>query len=68
MSKITKFWVVTKPSRVSGIRDILFLSNIKKMANQYLGGLDKEDIIGIYSNKKEAEVVAKKLLEKVRNA
>jgi hypothetical protein len=64
MSKINKFWVVTKPSKNSELADILFNSDIKGMQNQFLGGLTKSEIVGIYSTKTEAEKIARKLLAK----
>ncbi len=64
MSKINKFWVVTKPTKNSELADILFNSDIKGMQNQFLGGLTKAEIVGIYSTKSEAERIARKLLAK----
>lgn len=62
MAKINKFWVVTKPTRYSTLPDILFRADIKYMRNQFVGGLDKNSIVGIYEYKNEAEKIARKLL------
>ena len=64
MSEIKKFWVVTTPTKNSELEDILFKTDIKGMQNQFLGGLTKEDIVGIYSTKTEAEKIAKNLMGK----
>ena len=60
--KITNFWVVTKPRKHSSLIDILFQSDMKGMQNQFLGGLKASEIMGTFTNKKEAEKVAKKAL------
>lgn len=64
MAKINSFWVVTKPTKHSEFGDILFKSDIKSMQYQFLGGLKKNEIVGIYQFKAEAEKIAKKLLKK----
>lgn len=64
MSKISNFWVVTKPTKQSTLIDILFQSDMKRMQNQFLGGLKSSDIIGIFTTKTESEKVAKMALLK----
>lgn len=60
--KIENFWVVTEPTKNSELADILFESDIKKMHLQYLGGLRTDEIIGIFSTKEEAEIIARAAL------
>jgi len=64
MAKITKFWVVTKPTKQSTLIDILFQRDMKGMQNQFLGGLKGSEIIGTFTTKTEAEKVAKMALLK----
>jgi hypothetical protein len=64
MAKITKFWVVTKPTKQSTLIDILFQKDMKGMEYQFLGGLKGSEIIGTYTSKTEAEKVAKRALIK----
>lgn len=65
MSKVSKFWVVTKPSKKSELVDILFNADMKRMELQFKGGLTGNEIIGIFTTKNEAEKVAKIALLKV---
>lgn len=64
MSKVNKFWVVTKPSKKSELIDILLHADMKKMELQFKGGLSGKEIIGIFTTKNEAEKVAKMALLK----
>lgn len=64
MSKIGKFWVVTKPSKKSTLVDILFDTDIKGMELYFRGGLKGNEIIGMFRGKNEAEKVAKMALLK----
>lgn len=64
MSKVNKFWVVTKPSKNSELIDILFHADMKRMEFQFKGGLSGKVIIGIFTTKNEAEKVAKMALLK----
>lgn len=58
MSKVSKFWVVTKPNKNSELIDILFQADMKRMELQFKGGLVSKEIIGIFPTKNEAEKVA----------
>jgi hypothetical protein len=59
----SRFWVVTKPKEELGVLgDICFESNILQMANQFRGGLQENEIFGVYVNQSMAEQVAKELL------
>lgn len=62
--EIGKFWVVTKPTPVSLLIDIVFESDVLGFANQVRGGLDeKNEVYGIYKNKDKAETIGKRLLK-----
>ena len=65
MSKVSKFWVVTKPTKQSLLIDILFNADMKRMELQFKGWLSSKEIIGIFTTKNEAEKVAKMALLKV---
>jgi len=64
MSKVQKFWVVTKPTKRSTLVDILFSADMKRMELQFKGGLSGIEIIGTFKMKNEAEKVAKMALLK----
>lgn len=64
MSKVQKFWVVTKPTKRSTLVDILFSADMKRMELQLKGGLSGSEIIGTFKMKNEAEKVAKMALLK----
>lgn len=64
MSKVNKFWVVTKPSKNSELIDILFHAVMIRMELQFKGGLSGKEIIGIFTTKNEAEKIAKMALLK----
>ncbi len=64
MSKVSKFWVVTKPNKNSELIDILFQAGMKRMELQFKGGLASKEIIGIFTTRNEAEKVAKMALLK----
>ena len=51
MSKVSKFWVVTKPTKQSVLIDILFNADMKRMELQFKGGLSNKEIIGIFRTK-----------------
>ena len=65
MSKVSKFWVVTKPTKQSVLIDILFNADMKRMELQFKGGLSNKEIIGIFTTQNEAGKVAKMTLLKV---
>jgi hypothetical protein len=64
MSKVQKFWVVTKPTKRSTLVDILFSADMKRMELVFKGGLSGSEIIGTFTTKNEAEKVAKMALLK----
>lgn len=66
MAKITSFYVVTKPTRSSGLQDICFQADFPYMERQFKGGLTAKEIVGVYSTKTEATEIAKKEIAKCR--
>ena len=63
VDEVGKFFVVEKPSKDSTKDDILFQSDIFYFANQIKGGLNTEDVVGIYKNKSDANRIATELLK-----
>lgn len=60
---ITHLWLVTKPTHDSTIGDILSrVSLAHDLCNQYLGGLDPNNIIGFYQSESHARDVATRAL------
>ena len=57
-----KFWVVTKPSPVSTLEDILFPCTFPRLMLQVRGGLNEDEIAGIYADETEARKAAAMLL------
>ena len=48
------FWVVTKPSPVSELADICFPCTFERLMLQARGGLNEDEIVGIYADEAEA--------------
>ena len=57
-----KFWVVTRPSEVSELVDILFPCTFERLLLQGRGGLTEDEIVGVYADEDEAKEAAAKLL------
>jgi len=64
--KIDKIWVVIKPTKHSTMRDILFHADMSRLRLQFLGGLTAREIVGVWTTRREAEKVAKSLLQHLR--
>jgi len=65
-SKITEVWVVTYPTTRSLFTDILFSCSVPNgLARQFAGGLEPRQIAGIFTEKYEAEVLARLLLKTI---
>ena len=62
---ITSFYIVTKPKHNSTLDDICFMTNAGGLILQGRGGLEPDEIFGMYTEKDEAETVANELLNKV---
>jgi hypothetical protein len=58
------FWVVTRPSEVSELVDILFPCTFERLLLQGRGGLTEDEIVGIYADETEAKEAATELLGK----
>lgn len=62
--KLTRVWIVTKPTPHSTLADILFETDLGHgLDAQYRGGLDPDTIHGFYDFKRHAKMVAYKLLD-----
>jgi len=61
-----KFWVVTDPRKQGHenpeIDDIAFEANMERMELQFRGGLNADDIYGLYTSESQAKRAAEKLL------
>jgi hypothetical protein len=66
VDQVGKFWVVTAPSDVSELGDILFEIDVPGMMRQALGGLKDDRILGIYKDKSAAAAHANKLLDSIK--
>jgi hypothetical protein len=62
VDEVGSFWVVTTPTDVSTLGDILFEADVPKMMLQSLGGLREEQIVGFYRSREHAEYVARQAL------
>jgi len=61
--EIDVFYVVTYPSDVSVLEDIVFGADIFAFNNQLRGGLQPKEVYGFFKEEDEAVKQAKKLLE-----
>lgn len=70
--EIKRFWVVTKPTEVSTLDDIVFSAYLGRkypnveaydLANLFRGGLGFDEVEAIFTLKEEAEELGNKLLE-----
>jgi hypothetical protein len=52
--KITKMWVAVVPNPDSTLEDVLYEVTIKDLMNQFRGGLDVDEILGLYTTEIEA--------------
>jgi len=63
VDEIGAFWVVEKPTLNSTINDVCFeCKDVAYFANQVRGGLNPEDIKGIFTKEAKAKKLAEKLL------
>jgi hypothetical protein len=61
--EVGAFWVVEKPSTNSTLKDVCFeCKDVAYFANQVKGGLNPEDIKGIFYKEAKATKLAEKLL------
>jgi len=59
------FWIVVSPTARSQLCDICFDCNFERFASQIRGGLDEQQIVGIFADKTEAVELAKSLLQAI---
>ncbi len=57
------FWVVTTPTPLSGLGDICFQCDFTQFALQVRGGLNENEIVGIYADQQAATLEAEHLLQ-----
>jgi hypothetical protein len=57
------FWVVTTPTPLSGLGDICFQCDFTQFALQVRGGLNENEIVGIYADQQAATQEAEALLQ-----
>ena len=57
-----KFWVVLKPSSASELADVCFPCTVGQLLLLGRGGLDEDEITGIYADEAEARQAALRLL------
>ena len=58
--KISRLWVVTKPTPRSTLQDICFQVELPiGLYNQFMGGLDPNDVVAFYDNQNAAEEKAR---------
>lgn len=62
IDEVGDFWVVTKPSDVSELCDILFKRTVAEIGLQFKGGLNAEDFLGVFTDEDRARVFALKQL------
>ena len=60
---ITSFYIVTKPKRNSTLEDICFMTYAGGLILQGRGGLEPDEIYGMYLDKTEAKNAALGLLK-----
>jgi hypothetical protein len=63
LDEVGKFFVVTKPFKDSTKEDIMFESDVFHFANQIRGGLEFEEVLGIYKQKSDANRRATEVLK-----
>lgn len=62
--EVGRFWIVTYPwSKDTKLVDMLFETDIAGIGNQFRGGLESDDIHGVYKDKAKAEVDAMRLMK-----
>ena len=63
VDEVGSFWVVEKPSTSSTLDDICFeCKDVAYFANQVKGGLNVEDVKGVFTKEAKAKKLAEKLI------
>lgn len=60
--KLSKLWIVTKPTPYSELGDIFFDATMRDLYYQFHGGLEPHHIHGVYTEPEEARQEAERLL------
>ena len=60
--KIKQMWLVTKPTKLSEMQDIFCKITVEGLRAQFLGGLQADEVYGLYTTEKEAREIAEWLL------
>lgn len=63
--KISSFWVVTYPTKISTIDDICFRCTPQEFIRQAKGGLEEDNIVAVYEDEFSAKEKAEFLLHAV---
>lgn len=58
VDEVGEFWVVTAPTGQSELIDILFKRTVPGIGLQFKGGLNAEDIIGVFTDEARAREFA----------
>lgn len=65
--KISRLWIVTKPTKNSTLDDICFQTDLKEgLCRQYKGGLDPKDIVGFWDDESQAKNEAEYLIRMIQ--
>ena len=65
-SRVDAIWIVTRPTQVSTLADLVFQTSVPLLEKQFRGGLSPDDIMGVYLNEQEARAVGASLLAGTR--
>ena len=57
-----RFWIVTEPSPFSTMEDICFACTFERLMLQVRGGLNENEIVGIFDDETEAQRATARLL------
>lgn len=60
--EVGSFYVVLRPTPLSTLGDIFFLTSVEGIMLQAMGGLRSDEVFGVYRSRKKAEQLAKDLL------
>lgn len=58
-----KMWLVTWPTAISELADVLWECDWISLGNAFKGGLDGSEVCGLYHNEQQATNVAQSLLD-----
>lgn len=61
-AKLGSFWVVTEPSDISTIGDIVYETDARGLILQAKGGLEPKDIVDVFTTEEEAVALGRRLM------